>query len=81
MITCKKCLELISVYIDNDLDKSIIENLEKHLAQCKNCMAMLHTVEKTIFLSSRYYKNKSYKVPKRVSARLLYQVRIRYKKP
>lgn len=77
---CEKYLELISMYLDRELNKNIVEELEEHFAFCKNCMAIYHTLEKTISLSCNYYRKKCSRVPKKVSARVFYELRIRYEK-
>ncbi len=77
---CEEYLELISMYLDRDLDPKDAEDLEEHLSLCKNCMAIFHTLEKTILLSYNYYRKKYCRVPKKVSARVFYELRIRYEK-
>jgi len=77
---CEECLELLSLYLDKELDQKSLNALKEHLALCKNCMAVFHTLEKTISLSFNYYKKNYHKVPRKVSSQVFYEIRIRYKK-
>ncbi|MCM8763804.1 MAG: zf-HC2 domain-containing protein [Candidatus Omnitrophica bacterium] len=77
---CEKYFELISLYIDRDLEQSLVGALEEHLALCENCMVFFRTMKKTVLLSRTYYKKRCCKVPKAVSAKMFSQLRIIYKK-
>lgn len=77
-MNCREIIKLISDYIDREIEETMREIIEQHIKMCKKCESILNTVEKTIFLSRKLYKNK--KVPKRVEKKLYYQIRIRYKK-
>jgi len=43
MICCKECLDLLSDYIDGDLDPKISADLEEHFQDCPPCIAFLNT--------------------------------------
>ncbi|MCM8764715.1 MAG: zf-HC2 domain-containing protein [Candidatus Omnitrophica bacterium] len=77
---CEKYLELISLYIDRDLEQDLIDVLEEHLSLCRDCMVFFHTMEKTVALSRTYYKKKCCRVPKAVSTKIFYNLRLIYKK-
>ncbi|MGC8805416.1 MAG: anti-sigma factor family protein [Candidatus Ratteibacteria bacterium] len=77
---CEKYLELISLYLDRELDQILIDDLEEHLSLCANCLAFFHTMEKTASLSRTYYKQRCCKVPRDVSLQVFYKLRIIYKK-
>lgn len=36
-MTCEDCLELMSAFLDNDLDRSVSANVQTHLASCAEC--------------------------------------------
>ncbi|HPP08419.1 MAG TPA: zf-HC2 domain-containing protein [bacterium] len=77
---CEKYLELISLYLDKELDQMLIDDLEEHLSLCARCLALFHTMEKTVSLSRTYYKQRHCKVPRNVSSQIFYHLRIIYKK-
>jgi predicted anti-sigma-YlaC factor YlaD len=43
MICCKECLDLLSDYMDGDLDPQISADLEEHFQDCPPCIAFLNT--------------------------------------
>jgi hypothetical protein len=48
--TCKKYLALLSDYVDDELQQNLCDSLEKHMADCENCMIVVNTLKKTIDL-------------------------------
>jgi len=79
-VKCEKYLELISLYLDGELDQVLLDDIEEHLSLCQECMAFFNTMEKTLSLSRTYYRKKICRVPKNVSTRMFYQLRIIYRK-
>ncbi|MCM8758568.1 MAG: zf-HC2 domain-containing protein [Candidatus Omnitrophica bacterium] len=77
---CEKYFQLISMYLDRELDQILLDDLQEHISLCENCMAFLKTMEKTIALSRAYYHKKCGRVPKSVSEHMFYHLRIIYKK-
>jgi len=47
---CDELLGSLSAYIDGDLPPELCEELEKHLAGCNDCRAVLNTTKRTIDL-------------------------------
>jgi anti-sigma factor RsiW len=45
---CKEMFAELSNYLDDELDDSLCEELEKHLDGCKPCQAFLTSLEKSI---------------------------------
>jgi len=43
MICCKECLELLSDYLDGELDPQTSASLEEHFQDCPPCIAFLNT--------------------------------------
>lgn len=43
MICCKECLELLSDYLDGELDLQTSSSLEEHFQDCPPCIAFLNT--------------------------------------
>lgn len=43
MICCKECLDLLSDYLDGELDPQISSSLEEHFQDCPPCIAFLNT--------------------------------------
>ncbi len=49
-MNCEKLLRSLSEYIDGELSPELCQELEKHLAGCYNCRAVLNTTKRTIDL-------------------------------
>ncbi len=47
MITCKDLVDLLSGYVDGELDPATARQLEEHLRDCVDCTAFLNTFRKT----------------------------------
>jgi anti-sigma factor RsiW len=47
---CEQLVELLSDYIDGNLDDQQRAEAEAHLAECHNCHIVLDTTQKTILL-------------------------------
>ena len=45
---CKEIFADLSNYLDDELDESLCEELEKHMEGCKPCVAFLESLEKSI---------------------------------
>jgi RNA polymerase sigma-70 factor (ECF subfamily) len=45
---CKEMFAELSSYLDDELDESLCEELEKHMSGCEPCKAFLASLEKTI---------------------------------
>ncbi len=75
---CEELINLISGYMDDDIDALMKEMLEEHLRICEKCSALLHTMEKTICFSRE--TNRRRKVPEKVMKQVYYEIRIHYKK-
>ena len=47
-LTCKQViLEYLTRYLDDSLSPTAVEDLERHLANCKACVAYLNTYRRT----------------------------------
>ncbi|MBI1337300.1 MAG: anti-sigma factor [Phycisphaera sp.] len=64
---CKDLLELINQYIDEEVDASVCEKFEKHLAECKPCRVVIDSIRGTIQL---YRGDQPYELPDDVRNRL-----------
>jgi RNA polymerase sigma-70 factor (ECF subfamily) len=64
---CKEMFAELSNYLDNELDDSLCEELEKHMDGCEPCKAFLSSLEKSI-LQCRIAPNES--PDPRIAARL-----------
>lgn len=47
---CSDMLGCLSDYLDGELDPSVCEEIERHMAECGNCRIMVDTLRKTIIL-------------------------------
>ena len=64
---CSNQLGSLSEYVDGDLDPMLCNELERHMAECRNCRVMVDTLRKTIIL----YRVAGHRpVPDEVRARL-----------
>jgi anti-sigma factor RsiW len=50
-ITCQEVVELLSAYLDGELDPLTLERVETHLAGCDGCTMVLEEFLETIRLS------------------------------
>ena len=50
-ITCQEVVELLSAYLDGELDPLTLERVETHLASCDGCTMVVEELRETIRLS------------------------------
>ena len=50
-ITCQEVVELLSAYLDGELDPLTLERVEIHLAGCDGCTMVVEELRETIRLS------------------------------
>ena len=75
---CEELIDLICGYMDDDIDELMRDMLEEHICECARCMALLHTLQKTVSYSREMHRRR--KVPEKVIEKVYYEIRIRYKK-
>ncbi|MFQ5450531.1 MAG: anti-sigma factor family protein [Nitrospinaceae bacterium] len=51
MICCKECLDLLSDYLDGELNPKTSADLEEHFQDCPPCIAFLNTLRSTTDLA------------------------------
>lgn len=49
-LTCREILEHLSEYIDEELDPSVCDEIEKHMDGCSPCVNFISTLRKTVKL-------------------------------
>lgn len=47
---CRRLFEKLSEYIDQELDQSVCEVIERHMQQCEPCQACLSSLKQTVAL-------------------------------
>lgn len=68
MITCKKFLDELGAYLDDQTAPEVRLELEQHLAECPNCWVITDTTKKTI----KVYKGMDpYPIPGELHNKLL----------
>lgn len=68
MITCKKFLEELGAYLDEQTTPELRSELEQHLAECPNCWVITDTTKKTI----KVYKGMDpYPIPGELHTKLM----------
>ena len=50
MLHCKDTLGILSDYLDGELDCTLCEEIERHMAECGNCRIMIDTLRRTVIL-------------------------------
>ncbi len=50
IIRCKDIIDLLSDLYEHKLEQELEETLMEHIYECKRCLAMFHTFEKTLYL-------------------------------
>jgi len=79
-MNCEKMLRILSEYIDGELEDTMEELANQHIHECERCLALLHTIDKTISLSREWYEEKTWQPPKIVVRKIYYEIRIKYEK-
>lgn len=47
---CKEMLGSLSDYVDGELEIALCQEIERHMAGCGNCRAVVDTLRKTVYL-------------------------------
>jgi predicted anti-sigma-YlaC factor YlaD len=68
MINCRKVLETLSDYLDDDVALATRRDLETHLAECRTCTVIYDTAKRTLRIVTDVG---SFEIPAEVSERLL----------
>ena len=66
-MNCKGVITRISSYIDGDLEATIVEEIELHLKQCRDCTILVQQTRLTVHL---YYDSDLTDYPLEAEARL-----------
>jgi anti-sigma factor RsiW len=66
-LNCRGVITRISSYIDGDLEATIVEEIELHLKQCRDCTILVQQTRLTVHL---YYDSDLTDFPVEVQARL-----------
>ncbi len=48
MVTCKDFLKELSDFLDESVDSTVRQDLERHISECPNCWVICDTTKKTI---------------------------------
>jgi anti-sigma factor RsiW len=73
---CEEMLEMLNQYVDGELDPSICEQLQQHLANCDPCRVVVDTMRKTITL---YRDGSRYELPREFRRKLHDSLREKWK--
>jgi Putative zinc-finger len=67
LLTCKRFLEELNDYLEENLDPQIRSELQRHVNECPNCWVICNTTEKTL----KVFKGMECKpVPEEIQQRL-----------
>jgi anti-sigma factor RsiW len=47
---CRYLLSSLSEYVDGELDEALCQEIERHMAGCKDCQVVINTLKKTVEL-------------------------------
>jgi anti-sigma factor (TIGR02949 family) len=47
---CRDFLDLLSDYVDGDLQEDLCADIEQHMRDCENCRIVIDTLRKTVYL-------------------------------
>jgi anti-sigma factor RsiW len=64
---CKDMLGTLSDYVDGELETQFCAEIERHMATCGNCRAVVDTLRKTVYL---YREHGHEQVPEEARDRL-----------
>jgi len=68
MINCRKVLETLSDYLDDEVALATRRDLENHLAECRTCRVIYDTARRTLRIVTDVG---TFEIPEDVSERLL----------
>ncbi|MCL6565977.1 MAG: zf-HC2 domain-containing protein [Acidobacteriia bacterium] len=75
---CRAVIRELSEYLDGELDRTLFEEVERHLAHCQDCRLVVNTTKKTI----EFYCNSApLPLPEDVRNRLHAALATRLKRP
>jgi anti-sigma factor RsiW len=74
---CEELLKVLSDYVDGDVDPSICQQFEEHLADCDPCQVVVDNIRKTITL---YRGGEPYRLPEEFHQRLCHVLREKWRK-
>ena len=66
-MNCEGVFRRVSSYIDGDLEATVVEEIELHLKQCRDCTILVQQTRLTVHL---YYDSDLVDFPVEVQARL-----------
>ena len=80
---CHELIELLSDFLDEELDKDMVEEVRAHVEECPFCGPLCQSMQTTIRMLS--FSEEKYILPQRVRQRLrkrlvIYSRTIKYKK-
>lgn len=67
MLTCEEILNLLSDYVDGQLSPELCKEIERHMAECRDCYVVVDSFRKTLIL---YHRLDPPEMPREVEARL-----------
>lgn len=67
-MNCRKVLEALSEYLDDDAAQAVRAELEAHLAECHSCTVLVETSRRTLKIVTDVG---SFEIPESLSERLL----------
>lgn len=73
---CEELLAALNEYVDGELDPSICEDFEEHLADCNPCQVVIDNIRQTITL---YKAGEPFELPAEFHAKLHQHLRARWK--
>ncbi len=73
---CEELLRAMNDYVDGNIDPTICEGLEKHLADCNPCQVVVDNIRKTITL---YKAGQPYELPAELKRKLRAVLRDKWK--
>jgi len=50
VIKCRDIFELLSDYLDEELESDLFAEIEEHLEECPHCISFSHTYQRTVTL-------------------------------
>jgi len=74
LTNCRQVLEALSGYLDDELTSEMRNNLEAHLARCRNCHALYDSSRHTLKLVT---ESGAFELPPGLSERLWEKIRDR----
>lgn len=74
MFTCEEVLNELSNFLDGEITRKLLDEIQEHLRGCRKCSMLMNTTRKTVTLICGHYVSE---LPQGISERLVQRLGVR----